>query len=748
MLELNSKNKKWRFTFRVTLTTIFLSLLALSSLAIGFTSFLFGRQNASDLSSQIIEQTSNRIDLRIRALLDVARSHSEINENLINSGQLRASDTRHNEPLTSGDFPVISDYFLEVMKVHNELAYLSLAIEATGEYCMLEQKHDSITSRRYIRNAENQIEIHDYEYSNNGDIKYKISEYNNYDPRKRPWYVAAKKAGRQTWPDSFVFWGTDEVSTTPGKTCATPIYIDGELQYVLTADFELRDLSNFLQNQIRVGNSGRGRPFIIERRSDDTMRVVAYPQAELLTELIKPVERNEEKVTTVVPGQEMQPTLVPIERFPDPVVQAFIERLPESLTTLPRSFNTEEQVVSFSFRAGTETFIGSYQRLRGSNYPDWITCMVMPQSDVLGSVQRNNLVNLVIGLSAFVITSLMCIILSTRISSPLHTVAIENERIGTFDLTAKTIGRSRITEVDQLLVATEAMKKSLRSFAKYVPTELVRELVSSQNEAQLGGQKATLTVYFSDIQDFTSISEKLTAEDLVDHLEDYLTAMSEQISQDHGTIDKYIGDAVMAFWGAPTPNKNHAIDACRAALANQHKLQELCEKWRDQGKPELWTRIGISSGELVIGNMGSEERLNYTVIGNPVNLASRLESLNKVYGTKIIISQKTKELVSDVFVVRPLDLVAVKGQEIGNYIYELIGFRNETKRETIELAEEYEAALTTYIDSHFQEAAKKFEFIMKKFPHDAPTTLLLKRCLHLCEHPPTKWDGVHRMSFK
>ena len=143
-----------------------------------------------------------------------------------------------------------------------------------------------------------------------------------------------------------------------------------------------------------------------------------------------------------------------------------------------------------------EKFIGSYQRLRGSNYPDWITCMVMPESDVLGSVQRNNLVNLVIGLTAYVITSLMCILLSTRISSPLHTVAIENERIGTFDLTAKTVGRSRITEVDQLLIATEAMKKSLRSFAKYVPTELVRELVSSQNEAQLGGQRPRLQCTF------------------------------------------------------------------------------------------------------------------------------------------------------------------------------------------------------------------------------------------------------------
>ena len=741
MFELKTKNKKLRFTFRLTLTTIFLTLLALSSLAIGFTSFLFGRQNASDLSAQIIEQTSNRIDLRIRSLLDVALSHSKINENLINAGLLRLTEARHSELLTSKDFPAVSSYFLEVMKVHKELAYLSLAIEDTGEYCMLERKQENITSRRFIRNADNLIEIHDYEYHHDGEVTHRVSEYNGYDPRKRPWYVAAKEAGKQTWPDSFVFWGTNEVSTTPGKTCATPIYSEGRLQYVLTADFELRDLSNFLKNKIHVGNSGRGRPFIIEQRADGTRRVVAHPRAEILTEMTKPPEQDGETILTVVPGQDLQPTLVPIENFPDTVVRAFAKNIPDS-------FSNEERVVSLSFNVGNEHFIGSYQRLRGSNYPDWITCMVMPTSDVLGSVQRNNLVNLIIGLTAFALTSLMCILLSTRISSPLRNVASENERIGTFDLTANPVGRSHITEVDQLLVATESMKKSLRSFAKYVPTELVRELVSSQNEAQLGGQRATLTVYFSDIQDFTSIAEKLSAEDLVDHLEDYLTAMSEQITHDHGTIDKYIGDAVMAFWGAPIPNKNHAADACRAALANQDKLQELCKTWRGQGKPELWTRIGISSGELVIGNMGSEERLNYTVIGNPVNLASRLESLNKVYGTKIIISQNTKELISDVFVVRPLDLVAVKGQEVGNFIYELVGFRNEATRETVELAEEYESALKTYIDSRFEEAAKKFEVITRQFPYDAPTTLLLKRCRHLCDHPPSNWDGVHRMSFK
>ena len=139
-------------------------MLALSSLAIGFTSFLFGRQNASDLSAQIIEQTSNRIDLRIRSLLDVARSHSQINKNLVNSGQLRKENAQHDAEITSADFPAISSYFLEVMKVHKELAYLSLAIEETGEYCMLERKQENIISRRYIRNADNLMEIHDYEH--------------------------------------------------------------------------------------------------------------------------------------------------------------------------------------------------------------------------------------------------------------------------------------------------------------------------------------------------------------------------------------------------------------------------------------------------------------------------------------------------------------------------------------------------------------------------------------------------------
>lgn len=734
-------NKKWRITFRVTLTTIFLSLLALSSFAIGFTSFLFGRQNASDLSAQIIEQTSNRIDLRIRSLLDVARSHSQINENLINSGQLRITDAQHHAPLTSEDFPAVSSYFLEVMKVHKELAYLSLAIEETGEYCMLERKQEGITSRRFIRNSDNLMEIHDYEYGDDGEVTHQIAEYNDYDPRKRPWYVAARKAGQQTWPDTFVFWGTNTISTTPGKTCATPIYSGEELQYVLTADFELRDLSNFLKNQIQVGNSGRGRPFIIEQRLDGTRRVVAHPQADILTEMTKPSEQDSETVLNIVPGQDLQPTLVPIERFPDPVVRAFAKNIPDA-------FENEDRVVSFSFNVGNEYFIGSYQRLRGLNYPDWITCMVLPKSDVLGSVQRNNLVNLSIGLTAFSLTSFMCVLLSTRISSPLRKIATENERIGMFDLTATPIGRSRIAEVDQLLVATDAMKKNLRSFAKYVPTELVRELVFSQNEAQLGGQRATLTVYFSDIQDFTSISERLSAEDLVDHLEDYLTAMSEQITQEQGTIDKYIGDAIMAFWGAPVPNKDHAVGACQAALANQRRLETLCETWRKEGKPELWTRIGISSGELVIGNMGSEERLNYTVIGNPVNLASRLESLNKVYGTKIIISQTTQELVSDVFFARQLDRVAVKGQEVSNFIYELVGLRTDVQRETIELAEKYEAALKTYVDAHFQDAAKQFELITKQFPQDTPAAVLLKRCRHYCEHPPSDWDGVHRMRSK
>ena len=193
----------------------------------------------------------------------------------------------------------------------------------------------------------------------------------------------------------------------------------------------------------------------------------------------------------------------------------------------------------------------------------------------------------------------------------------------------------------------------------------------------LGGEKKILTVLFSDIRGFTSISEKLTPEELVEHLNIYLQKMTDIVFDYDGTLDKYVGDEIMAFWGAPLPQEDHALLACSASLRMMDDLNRLNAMWREQGKPVLNIGIGLNSGDMVVGNMGSSSRMDYTLMGDNVNLGARLEGTNKVYGTNIIISEFTYNLVKDHVIARELDLIRVKGKELPVKIYELIDMNEE-----------------------------------------------------------------------
>lgn len=223
-------------------------------------------------------------------------------------------------------------------------------------------------------------------------------------------------------------------------------------------------------------------------------------------------------------------------------------------------------------------------------------------------------------------------------------------------------------------VITEQREKRYirQTFSKFVSKSVVDELLKHPDKVKLGGEKKILTVLFSDIRGFTSISEKLTPEQLVEHLNIYLQAMTEIVFKLDGTLDKYVGDEIMAFWGAPVPQDNHALLACKACLEMMRDLDKLNEKWRHEGKPTLNIGIGLNTGDMVVGNMGSASRMDYTLMGDMVNLGARLEGTNKVYGTNIIISEFTYEHVRDQVVVRELDLIKVKGKELPVRIYELL----------------------------------------------------------------------------
>jgi adenylate cyclase len=278
----------------------------------------------------------------------------------------------------------------------------------------------------------------------------------------------------------------------------------------------------------------------------------------------------------------------------------------------------------------------------------------------------------------------------------------------------------------------------------------MRTLISRGIEAKLGGEEREVTIFFSDLVDFTRISEELGNE-LIPHMSVYLQSMSEEIIHQKGTIDKYIGDSIMAFWGAPNQNDFHPLDACRAALNCQKELKALRFRWKRECKPLFFTRIGINTGKVLVGNMGSENKMNYTIIGDSVNVASRLEALNKKYGTEILIGEDTYKEVKDDVVVRKLDRVKVYGKEGALDIYELLEMRDEiTSFDKFDWIEVYEEGLALYQDAKFEEAIVKFKTVLEmKKDNDKPSLIFITKSIdYLKDENSIGFDGITTMKDK
>ena len=292
-------------------------------------------------------------------------------------------------------------------------------------------------------------------------------------------------------------------------------------------------------------------------------------------------------------------------------------------------------------------------------------------------------------------------------------------------------------------------KKVRGAFQYYLNASVVEQMLKDPEKLKLGGEKKDLTVLFSDIRGFTSISEHMTPERLVKFLNEYLTKMTDIVFKYDGLLDKYMGDAIMAIWGAPLDQSDHPLRACYTALEMVEELHLLQHKWATEGMPRLNIGIGINAGPMVVGNMGSERRFDYTVMGDSVNLGSRLEGLNKLYGTNIIISEMTYERVQGEILGRELALVRVKGKDQPVKIYELLSRRAKTLPEQKALAEEFQAALGEYRNRNWETARKIFQSILERYPEDGPGRLYVERCQTLEKTPPPEdWDGVYTMTTK
>lgn len=291
-------------------------------------------------------------------------------------------------------------------------------------------------------------------------------------------------------------------------------------------------------------------------------------------------------------------------------------------------------------------------------------------------------------------------------------------------------------------------KKFLRdAFGHYVSPDVVTEIIKDPANLSLSGQVRNLTIFFSDIRDFTTISEKMTPDQLGRFMNRYLTAMSDILMENDGTVDKYIGDAIMAIWGAPLMDKDHAAKAVRASLVSMEILKVLQKDFEADGLPRVAIGIGLNTGEVNVGNFGSNQRFDYTVLGDNVNLASRLEGLTKVYGCDILISQSTKDALGEEFLCCFVDQVRVKGKKLPVNIYEPLceGIPNPALLQEIT---DFEKGIEAYLQQDFKNAEQIFQSLFKSNPRKLFSLYLERIEAYNDNPPPADWDGVFVFTTK
>ena len=548
----------------------------------------------------------------------------------------------------------------------------------------------------------------------------RLFEPTAYTVLDQKWYREAIHSDATVWTQTTGFPGRQQ----PGINISGKLILYGRFIGVIDVTIELGRLSRFLAG-LHVGETGT--VAIV----DGAGNIVASPDA---------AQRAAEEAGKMRRLDSLDPKQSPLLAVAADALAANRTQLSASKSSTPiplppyRAADGAVYFVTFS----PLDFLG------------WKIVTVIPEKDFLATIDRNTQ-RLLWMLAAFTLAMILAAILLADwlLGRPLLRIARELRHIEGFRLDRISRVSSPLRELDDLSAAMMQMAQGLTSFQKYLPTELVRTLVSQGIEAKPGGQQQTLTVLFADLAGFTSLSERLGAE-VVPVLTRYLSSASDAIARESGTIDKFIGDAVMAFWGAPKTIEHHAEAACRAALACREALAQIRVPEAEGRTSALHLRIGINTGAMLVGNIGSEERLNYTVIGDAVNLASRLEAVNKVYGTEIIIGEATRRAAGAAIRVRELDTVAVYGRIGATAIFELLAMAEAIGAEADPWIARYEAGLAAYRGRRWAEAIAAFEAVIAARPGgDAPAAMLLARCRQfLTEPPPADWAAVTVMGAK
>ena len=654
-----------------------------------------------DLSLSLIRRTTDQMESELKHLFEPVSINLLVARQWGKEGILDKTD-----PVS------LNSLFMPILKKNDQISSMMIADSDGLEYLLLRIEDTWYNRITRVKRWGNQTLWYQWKDSHTLIDKYWTEA--DYDPRLRPWYQNAienKDVGAVNWTEPYNFLTTKD----PGITASVSWQVNGKI-HVIAFDVLLIDISRFTTGQYISKN---GKSLVLTEGG----LILGLPRDETL------------RSTTDL----KRSVLSPVVDVGDPALVKAVQNWKKM---------TKGNQVPFQFKTDRKNWWGEFRSFLLGNRTFWIG-VVVPASDFLEGVKRQRNFIIYITFGALVLTIIIAIFLAQTYSLPLEKLAEQSNRIRNLDLRSNQQITSRFVEVQQLANAQKRMLFALQSFARYVPVEVVRELLRQGEVAKIGGRTESLTVAFTDIRGFTTIAERMPPEELTAHMAEYFDGLLEILHKGKATVDKFMGDAICAFWGAPKHDPNHTENAVNAVLDCREKLETSNLDWEKRGLPPLPTCFGLDTGSVVVGNVGAHSRLNYTVLGDTVNVASRIEALNRLYGTVALASEKVRDNAGTEFLWRYVDMVGVRGKGKAIKIYELLGRRDEVAVETLKFTKYYEEALRLYQTRQFHEAINVLREIQSGWSGDLSLRRLIQNCQYCFQYPPPdNWDGVDWLKDK
>ncbi|MCE7505501.1 adenylate/guanylate cyclase domain-containing protein [Polynucleobacter sp. IMCC30063] len=702
-----SKDKKFLPNFikqninlRISISVIFLMLIIPAFITFIFysyrTNYLIYKQNAINLVVRANEESIHSLIEFLDPIVDAVRVTSKMvasNPELINQEKI----TEHSIVNLENNLNVVSYFLSSKDGSFRQVQRTNQAIPIAGRVPPEGSQYVSwVIDRSKNQNGESTYTF----FKSWGDVIAKFTSPNKYDPRERPFYKGITKNFSEGKFDIPLI--EDPYFTNSTKqaviSISHPITVSNQLLGSVTAQVKVASFADFLlKNKI----SKNSQTIIFNEQGD----VIVHPEVNL--GFIK--EKD-----TLVPRK-----IVDLDSSPASVAKKIYDQI-------------GSKQIEFTFGENKVPYLANFNSFPANYIKPWIVMTVVPLDDFMAELNIINQRLIIFGIFAFILIAFLTFYFSKLISKPLESLTTEIQNIFTFKSDDYPQVTSSIYEISTLSNAIKRLKSTIAAFTSYVPKDLVNDLLSSGKAIELGGESRYLTVLFSDLKDFSTLSEITPSRELLLRVSSYLELMTYAIKEEGGTIDKFIGDSVMAFWGAPLLDQNHAYHACVAAFKTKRRMVFLNEKLVAEEKPPLVVRIGIHSDAVLVGNIGSAERLSYTVMGDGVNIAARLEGINKEFNTDICISHSLFKEAGERLWVRPIDQITVKGRKGELIIYELMGIQDgDAETAPTEIEKELciftKKAFDLYMNGSYVEALVIYEDLVLRFD-DGLAAVMVAKC--------------------